>query len=64
MPDKSDFETQARRQVRVGFAGERWGFLKQNKKWWPLPILVTLLLVGALILPSGTAVAPFIYTLF
>ena len=64
MPDGSDFEKQAQRQARVGFAGELWGFLKQNKKWWLLPILVTLLLVGALILLSGTAVAPFIYTLF
>jgi hypothetical protein len=64
MAEKTEFEKQAEREARVGFAGELWGFLKHNKKWWLLPILITLLLVGALILLSGTAVAPFIYTLF
>ena len=64
MADKSDFEKQAQQQAQVGFAAELWGFLKHNKKWWLLPILITLLLVGALILLSGTAVAPFLYTLF
>ncbi len=42
-----------------------WDFLKERKKWWLLPIVIVLLLVGALlILSSGTAVAPFVYTLF
>jgi len=42
-----------------------WGFLKVRKKFWLLPIILTLLLFGALIfLTSGTAVAPFIYTIF
>jgi competence protein ComGC len=42
-----------------------WNFLKERKKWWLLPIIIVLLLVGALlILSSGTAVAPFVYTLF
>lgn len=42
-----------------------WAFLKERKKWWLLPVVVVLLLVGALlILSSGTAVAPFVYTLF
>lgn len=42
-----------------------WNFLKERKKWWLLPVVVVLLLVGALlILSSGTAVAPFVYTLF
>jgi len=63
MGEKSEFEKQAE-QARVGFAREMWEFLKHNKKWWLLPILLVLLLVGALILLSGTAVAPFIYTLF
>jgi hypothetical protein len=43
---------------------EFWAFLRESKKWWMLPILVVLLLFGVLILLSGTAVAPFIYTLF
>ena len=42
-----------------------WGFLKTRKKYWLLPIIITLLLFGVLIvLTSGTAIAPFIYTLF
>ncbi len=41
-----------------------WHFLRDNKKWWLLPILVVLLLFGLLIGLAGTAAAPFIYTLF
>jgi hypothetical protein len=45
--------------------GDLWGFLKERKKWWLLPMILVLLLFGALIvLTSGSAVAPFIYTLF
>ena len=47
------------------FVKDIWGFLKSRKKYWLLPIIVTLLLFGVLIvLTSGTAIAPFIYTLF
>ena len=49
---------------RTGLVTEFWDFLKHNKKWWLLPILVTMLLVGALAVLSSTAAAPFIYTLF
>ena len=38
-------------------------FLAHNKKWWLLPILIVMLLLGTLIFLSGTAAAPFIYTL-
>jgi hypothetical protein len=42
-----------------------WGFLQVRKKFWLLPIIITLLLFGILIvLTSGSAIAPFIYTLF
>jgi hypothetical protein len=42
-----------------------WGFLKVRKKFWMLPIILILLLFGALIvLTSGSAIAPFIYTIF
>ena len=42
-----------------------WDFLKERKKWWLTPILIFLLLLGALILfTEGSALAPFIYTLF
>jgi len=47
------------------FVMELWAFMKERKKFWLLPILVVLLLFGALIvLTQGSAVAPFIYTLF
>ncbi|MBI3631235.1 MAG: hypothetical protein HY221_02760 [Candidatus Sungbacteria bacterium] len=42
-----------------------WGFLKSRKKFWLAPIVIILLLLGALIvLTQGSVVAPFIYTLF
>jgi len=42
-----------------------WGFMKVRKKFWLIPIIFTLLLFGALILlTSGSAIAPFIYTIF
>ena len=42
-----------------------WGFLKVRKKFWLAPIILVLVLLGALIvLSQGSAVAPFIYTLF
>lgn len=42
-----------------------WGFVQERKKLWLLPIIIALLLLGAvLVFTSGTAVAPFIYTLF
>jgi len=44
---------------------EFWQFLKERKKWWLLPIVIILVLFGFLIFVSqGTAVAPFIYTIF
>lgn len=47
------------------FVLELWAFMKERKKFWLLPILVVLLLFGTLIvLTQGSAVAPFIYTLF
>lgn len=49
---------------RAGFFSEFYGFLRDNKKWWLGPMLVVLLLLGAVLLASGTAIAPFIYTLF
>jgi len=43
---------------------ELWSFMKERKKFWLLPIIVCLVLLGCLTVLSGTAVAPFIYTLF
>jgi hypothetical protein len=42
-----------------------WGFLKTRKKFWLLPIIIVMLLFGILLfLTSGSALAPFIYTIF
>jgi hypothetical protein len=47
------------------FLGELWRFLRVRKKFWLLPIImITLVLGGILVLAQGSAVAPFIYTLF
>ncbi len=47
------------------FIKDLWGFFKVRKKYWLLPIMIILLLIGGLlILSSGSAIAPFIYTLF
>ena len=47
------------------FLTDLWGFLKVRKKFWLLPIILILLMFGALIvLTSGSAIAPFIYTIF
>ncbi len=49
----------------MSFLAELWAFLKTRKKLWLLPlVLVMLLLGGLLILAQGSAVAPFIYTIF
>lgn len=49
----------------MGIIKEFWGFLKVRKKWWLTPIVLVLLLLGALIVfGQSSAVAPFIYTLF
>jgi hypothetical protein len=51
-------------QSSPGFVAEFWDFLRNNKKWWLTPIVVIMLLFGALMFLSGTGAAPFIYTLF
>ena len=60
---KERFEA-AGRAKQVGILGEVFQMLRQNKKYWLIPVLLLLLALGALVLLSGTAVAPFIYTLF
>jgi hypothetical protein len=62
-PQPSDFES-AVTQPRRSFLGELWGFLRENKKWWLLPIIAALLLLGGLVILGSTGLAPFIYTLF
>lgn len=48
-----------------GLAGELWAFMKARKKFWLLPIIILLMLVGALLVfAQGSVLAPFIYTIF
>jgi hypothetical protein len=49
---------------RHGFLSELWYFLKTSKKWWMLPLLVSFVLMGVILVLAKTAAAPFIYTLF
>jgi hypothetical protein len=50
---------------KAGIFKEFWEFLKVRKKWWLAPIVIFLFLLGALIIfTEGSAVAPFIYTIF
>jgi hypothetical protein len=50
---------------KLSVVSELWQFLKVRKKWWLAPILIVLLLLGGLIiLTQGSALAPFIYSIF
>jgi hypothetical protein len=50
---------------KISILREFWDFLKVRKKWWLAPIVLFLVLLGALImLTEGSALAPFVYTLF
>ena len=47
------------------FVKDLWDFMRERKKFWLAPIIIVLVLLGSLILlAEGTAVAPFIYTIF
>ena len=62
--DPTAFEKAAADSGRTSLMRELWGFLRVNKKWWLLPILLVMGVFSLLILLSGTGVAPIIYTLF
>jgi hypothetical protein len=59
-----DFQKLAQTEAKGNIISEFWHFLGQSKKWWLLPILVVVFGFAVLVLFSGTAAAPFIYTLF
>jgi hypothetical protein len=49
----------------IDFLQDLWGFMRERKKFWLAPIIIVMVLLGALIIVAqGSAVAPFIYTLF
>lgn len=51
--------------ARASLINELWNYLRIRKKWWLLPIIVVMLLVGSLLVfAQGSALAPFIYTIF
>lgn len=69
-PDKSqsnltptEFERAADEQP-MSLLAEFWLFIREEKKWWLTPIILMLLLLGALAFLGGTGAAPFIYSLF
>jgi hypothetical protein len=64
MSDSENSFEELSQSEQPGFVSEFWDFLRHNKKWWLTPIVVIMLLFGALMFLSGTAAAPFIYTLF
>jgi uncharacterized protein DUF5989 len=61
---QNDFEQAARSQREGSFVTELWGLMRQQRKFWLMPLIAVLLLFGVLVFLSGTAAAPFIYTLF
>jgi hypothetical protein len=60
----SDFEQAAHDSGRQTILSDFWYFLRHSRKWWMLPLICALVMLGGLMMLSGTAVAPFIYTLF
>jgi len=60
---KEEFELEAE-GASAGLLAELVQFLRENKKWWLVPVVVSLLVIGVLVFLGGTAAAPFIYTLW
>ena len=49
----------------MGLVGELWGFMRERKKWWLAPVIIVMVIVGTLLVfAQGSALAPFIYTIF
>jgi Family of unknown function (DUF5989) len=61
---QSEFEKAATQSQEESLVTELWSFLAQNKKWWLMPIVIVMLLLGTLFWLSAGAATPFIYTLF
>ncbi|MHC5062738.1 MAG: DUF5989 family protein [Planctomycetota bacterium] len=55
---------EATEEHRGGLISEFIGFMRDNAKWWLIPFVIVFALLGVLLLFSGSAAAPFIYTLF
>ena len=67
MPDESRLppdETSDAPPENMSIVAEFWLFLRENKKWWLLPIILMVVVLGAVIFLASSPAAPFIYTLF
>ena len=52
-------------ETAIDFVKDLWGFLRERRKYWLAPLIITLVLIGVLIVfTQGSAIAPFIYTIF
>ena len=60
---KTEFE-RAGEEKSLSLVGEFWLFITENKKWWMIPILVVIGMVGLLMILAATGAAPFVYTFF
>jgi uncharacterized protein DUF5989 len=63
-PEQKERFEQLSQAPQPSLAAEFLDFLKHNKKWWLLPILLMMAVFGLLMVLASTSVAPFIYTLF
>lgn len=64
-PSRNKFEQAGQQREERGLVAEFWDFLRANKKFWLIPLVIALLLLGGLLLlTANPAAAPFIYTLF
>jgi hypothetical protein len=61
---RTEFEELAGENTKDNIFTDVWSLCRESKKWWLAPFLLVLLVLGGLMLLSGTAAAPFIYTLF
>jgi hypothetical protein len=64
MDAEKDFRRVATATREGTFLEELWALVHHQRKYWLMPIVVVMLLLGVLVILSGTAAAPFIYTLF
>jgi len=64
MNTKNEFERMAAQNAKPNVVREFWEFLRYNRKYWLLPILLFLLILGGLLVLSTTGAAPFIYAIF
>ena len=61
--EPTEFEQMAK-ESRPSLLVEFWSFLKYNKKWWLLPIVIVMLLLGLAVLAVHSGVGPWLYTIF